>query len=52
LTHQLLVIARKQAAEPRPIRISEIVASTNNLLQRLIGEQIELVIGASPRSIQ
>jgi two-component system, cell cycle sensor histidine kinase and response regulator CckA len=44
LTHQLLAIARKQAAEPRPIRINEIVASTKNLLQRLIGEQIELVI--------
>jgi len=44
LTHQLLAIARKQAAEPRPIPINEIVASTKNLLQRLIGEQIELVI--------
>jgi two-component system cell cycle sensor histidine kinase/response regulator CckA len=44
LTHQLLAIARKQAAEPRPIRINEIVASTENLLQRLIGEQIELLI--------
>jgi two-component system cell cycle sensor histidine kinase/response regulator CckA len=44
LTHQLLAIARKQAAEPRPIRIDEIVASTKNLLQRLIGEQIELVM--------
>jgi two-component system cell cycle sensor histidine kinase/response regulator CckA len=44
LTHQLLAIARKQAAEPRPIRINEIVASTKNLLQRLIGEQIELVM--------
>ena len=44
LTHQLLAIARKQVAEPRPIRINEIVASTKNLLQRLIGEQIELLI--------
>jgi two-component system, cell cycle sensor histidine kinase and response regulator CckA len=44
LTHQLLAIARKQAAEPRPIRINEIVASTEDLLQRLIGEQIELLI--------
>src|SRR5713101_1837379 len=44
LTHQLLAIARKQAAEPRPIRINEIVASTENLLRRLIGEQIELLI--------
>jgi signal transduction histidine kinase len=44
LTHQLLAIARKQAAEPRPILINEIVASTENLLRRLIGEQIELVL--------
>jgi two-component system, cell cycle sensor histidine kinase and response regulator CckA len=44
LTHQLLAIARKQAAEPRLIRVNEIVASTKNLLQRLIGEQIELSI--------
>jgi signal transduction histidine kinase len=43
LTHQLLAIARKQAAEPRPVRINEVVASTENLLRRLIGEQIELV---------
>ncbi|MGD0793218.1 MAG: ATP-binding protein [Terriglobales bacterium] len=43
LTHQLLAIARKQAAEPRPVLINEIVASTENLLRRLIGEQIELV---------
>jgi two-component system, cell cycle sensor histidine kinase and response regulator CckA len=42
LTHQLLAIARKQAAEPRPTLINEIVASTKNLLQRLTGEQIEL----------
>jgi len=44
LTHQLLSIARKQAADPRPVKINDIVASTKNLLQRLIGEQIELVL--------
>src|SRR5713226_3025014 len=44
LMHQLLAIARKQAAEPRPIPINEIVASMENLLRRLIGEQIELVV--------
>ncbi len=44
LTHQLLSIARKQSADPRPVRINEIVASTRNLLQRLIGEQIELIL--------
>ncbi len=43
LTQQLLAIARKQAAEPRPISVNHIVTSTENLLRRLIGEQIELV---------
>jgi PAS domain S-box-containing protein len=44
LTHQLLAIARKQAAEPRAILINDIVSSTENLLRRLIGEPIELVM--------
>jgi len=44
LTQQLLAIARKQVAQARPIPINGIVASTENLLRRLIGEQIELVV--------
>ena len=44
LTQQLLAIARKQAAKPCPIPINAIVTSTKNLLQRLIGEQIELIV--------
>jgi signal transduction histidine kinase len=44
LTQQLLAIARKQTAEPRPTSLNEMVASTKNLLQRLLGEQIELII--------
>jgi two-component system, cell cycle sensor histidine kinase and response regulator CckA len=48
LTQQLLSIARKQAAEPRPVLINEVVASTKNLLQRLIGEQIELGVLLDP----
>ncbi len=42
LTHQLLAIARKQ----EPARVSamnEIVASSENLLRRLMGERIELI---------
>jgi len=48
LTQQLLAIARKQTAEPRAIRINEIVASSKNLLQRLVGEQIDLVMMLDP----
>jgi two-component system, cell cycle sensor histidine kinase and response regulator CckA len=48
LTHQLLALARKQAPELRPTPINEVVASTANLLRRLLGEQIELVIFPGP----
>ncbi len=48
LTRELLAIARKQVAEPRPIQINEVVASSKNLLRRLIGEQIELVVVLDP----
>lgn len=44
LTHQLLAMARQQAAEPRAILINEVIASMENLLRRLLGEQIELVV--------
>jgi PAS domain S-box-containing protein len=44
LTRQLLLIAGKHAAEPRLIKVNEIVASANNLLQLLIGEQFELAM--------
>jgi PAS domain S-box-containing protein len=43
LTQQLLAIARKQVPQPRPILVNEVVASTENLLRRLVGEQIQLV---------
>jgi PAS domain S-box-containing protein len=43
LTQQLLAIARKQVPQPRPILLNEVVSSTENLLRRLIGEQIQLV---------
>jgi two-component system, cell cycle sensor histidine kinase and response regulator CckA len=43
LTQQLLAIARKQVPQPRLILVNEVVASTENLLRRLVGEQIQLV---------
>ncbi len=48
LTHQLLALARKQASEPRATFLNEVVASMENLLRRLIGEQIELVLVLDP----
>jgi signal transduction histidine kinase len=48
LARELLAIARKQPTEPRPISINEVVASSKNLLRRLIGEPIELVVVLDP----
>ena len=42
LTQQLLSIARKQAPQARPVHVNEVLASTQKLLRRLLGEQIEL----------
>ena len=44
LTQQLLQMARKQPAQPRPVQLNDVLASSQNLLRRLIGEQIDLVM--------
>ena len=43
LTSQLLTFSRKQIAETKIIDLNSLVADTNKLLRRLIGEQIQLV---------
>jgi two-component system cell cycle sensor histidine kinase/response regulator CckA len=42
LTRQLLAFSRRQALEPRPLDLNELVGNLEKLLQRLIGENIEL----------
>jgi signal transduction histidine kinase len=49
LTQQLLAIARKQVPQPRPILLNDVVSSSENLLRRLIGEQIELATLLAPK---
>ena len=48
LTQQLLAISRKHAASPRPVALNEVVCTAENLLRRLIGEQIELRVDVDP----
>jgi two-component system cell cycle sensor histidine kinase/response regulator CckA len=43
LTRQLLAFSRQQVIEPRPVNLNAIVSSSEKLLKRLIGEDIELV---------
>ena len=48
LTAQLLAFGRKQAIKPRAIDLNGVVADTERMLQRLIGEDIELVTRLAP----
>ena len=48
LTSQLLTFCRKQLVEPRAIDLNEAVLNTEQLLRRLIGENIELTVCVSP----
>ena len=44
LTHQLLAFSRKQILEPRVLDLNAMVADIEPLLQRLIGEDIEVAM--------
>jgi PAS domain S-box-containing protein len=48
LTRQLLAFSRRQVIDVRPLPVNEVVETMDRLLQRLIGEQVELVTTLSP----
>lgn len=48
LTQQLLAYARRQVLAPRSINLNHIVSEATALLQRLIGEQIDLQTALAP----
>ena len=48
LTRQLLAFSRKQIVEPGPVYLQSLVAECHSMLQRLIGEDIELVVESDP----
>ncbi|GFO69516.1 hypothetical protein GMLC_30950 [Geomonas limicola] len=49
LTRQLLAFARRQAIEPRIIDIDDAIANMLKMLQRLIGEDIQLIFEPATR---
>ncbi len=50
LTRQLVSFSRRQVAEPRTIVVNEFVKDYENMLRRLLGENIELVLTLDPHA--
>ena len=48
LTQQLLAFGRKQVMQPTTVDLREVLADTGRMLDRLIGEHIDLAIVADP----
>jgi|GEM_PF-1855575 len=48
LTHQLLAYSRKQILQPRVIGINSVISELDEMLRRLIGEDIEFVTKLDP----
>ncbi|RPJ86350.1 MAG: PAS domain S-box protein [Acidobacteria bacterium] len=48
LTQQLLAFSRKQIIEPKIVDLNEILANMREMLARLVGEGVQLVIISSP----
>ncbi len=46
LTRQLLAFGRKQAVEPQPLRLAPLVQDLRRMLDRLLGEDVQLSIAA------
>ncbi len=49
LTRQLLAFARKQVLQPQVVNLNDIVANMTKILQRLIGEDIQLTTVLEPK---
>ena len=49
LTRQLLAFSRKQVLQPKVLDLNAVVAGAENLLQRLIGEDVELLVVLNPK---
>jgi PAS domain S-box-containing protein len=54
LTQQLLAFSRRQVVQPRVLDLNGVVAETESMLRRLIGEDVELVtvLGADPGRVK
>ncbi len=49
LTRQILAFSRKQVLQPKVLDLNSVVAGAEKLLQRLIGEDVELLVVLDPK---
>ncbi len=50
LTRQLLAFSRKQVGQPRAMSMNSLIRESQGMLQRVIGEDIELVVRLDPEA--
>jgi hypothetical protein len=48
LTRQLLTFARREVVRPRALSVAEVLSETAGMLQRTLGEDVELVVESAP----
>ncbi len=48
LVRQLLIFSRKQSLEPRSMRLEALIGENRSMLQRFLGEDVQLVVESEP----
>jgi signal transduction histidine kinase len=48
LTRQLLTFSRRQVTNPKPLNVNQVVGEIRNMIQRLVGDDVEVVTNLSP----
>jgi two-component system cell cycle sensor histidine kinase/response regulator CckA len=51
LTNQLLAFSRRQVIQPRVVDLNQVIMAAEQMLRRLIGEDLELVLRLAPGSM-